>query len=138
MTELGGSFEGGKPLPVAQGFGDVEAHDLVAAIKIGQGAGDAQDAMIAARGEIHGIGCLTQKLQTRAVRSSKTLEEFAIDLGVGADVRQVFVALRLPLASSGNTGGDVEAFFLWRGEREIGGFDGRQFDLDIETVKERA
>ena len=50
----------------------------------------------------------------------------------------MLVTLGLPLASSGYTRRNVEAFFLWRREREIGRLDRRQLDLDIQTVKQRA
>ena len=51
--------EGGEPLPVAQGFGDIQARDLIAPIQIGQGPGDTQYPMVAARRQIHRISRLT-------------------------------------------------------------------------------
>ena len=46
--------------PVGQGFGQMQPADLVRAVEVGQRAGDAQHAMIAARRQPHGFGGVAQ------------------------------------------------------------------------------
>ena len=63
--------EGGKALPIAQSFRNIEPVDRLASGQIGQGAGHAQHAMKAARGQVHGIGGFAQKLSRKSpVRSA--------------------------------------------------------------------
>ena len=76
--------------------------------EIGDGAGHAQDAAVAARGQTHAFGGLGQKLLPRAVRFGDGIEKFAFNLGIGAKPR-AFIARTLNgarlLHPAGNFGG---------------------------------
>jgi hypothetical protein len=59
---------------IGQGFCQMDAADFVGAVEIGQRAGDAQHAMIAARGDPHGIGDVAQQSKAAGVRPGHVFE----------------------------------------------------------------
>src|SRR5262249_18322359 len=74
--------------PVGQGFGEVKATDLFGAVEIGERAGDAQHAMIAARRKAHGLGGVAQELLALRVRPRDLFQKRGRRLRIWANSRQ--------------------------------------------------
>jgi hypothetical protein len=89
----------------------VDAADLVVALEVGERARDAQDAVIAARRQAHGVGGLAQQGEAGLLGPGDLLEQLAVGLGIGAQMRQAEggEAALLAGAGGGDTGGDLGA-----------------------------
>lgn len=110
----GCGLEGRQTLAITKSLRHVEPIDRLAACKIGQGAGDAQNAMKATGGQIHCIGSLAQQFKPRLVRACKAFEQLAINLGIVANFgkAELTVSGDLPRAGRADTPGDIGACFL--------------------------
>ena len=67
---------------VAEGFGDVIAGDGVGGVEVGDAAGDAQNAVIAARRETEAVGGIGEQGAGRCVESGGLVEKVARKLVV--------------------------------------------------------
>jgi hypothetical protein len=77
---------------VGQRLRKMHAFHFVDAVEIGEGAGDAQHAVIAAGREPHRIGRFAQQCEPATVRPRHVFEYCAGHGGVAANVRQPIVA----------------------------------------------
>ena len=69
---------------VAERLGDVDPADLLGAGEVGDGSGDAQHAVEAARRQAHRRRRVGEQLAPRLVGRRDPVEQFAVGLGVGA------------------------------------------------------
>lgn len=122
--------------PVAERFGNVNACHALRARKIGKRAGDAEDTVVAARGEAHGFGGLHKELPARVIGRGGVFEQFAVRFRIGADTVR-FIAGGLQCAGSGDARGDFGRAFGGRRQREIGGGNGFDLDVQVDAVEER-
>ena len=74
----------GRLTAVAERLGDVNATDLSGAGEVGDGPGDAEDAMEASRREPHRGRRVREQLAARLVGRRDLVEQFAVGLGVVA------------------------------------------------------
>jgi hypothetical protein len=96
--------------PIAQRLGDLDSADLAGAGEVGDGAGDAQDALKASGGQAH-RGCrVGEGLSTWFVGGSDAVEKLAVGLRVRARAGAV-AAVRLNLTGARDTAGDFSAPF---------------------------
>lgn len=119
---------------VRQRFGDVDAADSLCAGEVGDGAGDAQDAVVAAGGEAHGVGGVGQELDPAGIGLRDGVEQFALRLGIGAHALAV-VALSLDRTRFRDARRDVGTAFGWRRQREILRLHRRHLDMDVYAVE---
>ena len=75
----------------------MDSADLLGAGEVGDGAGDAEHAVEAARGEAHRRGGIGEELAAGLVGRRDPVEQLAVGLGVGArTVAVVAIGLDLP------------------------------------------
>jgi hypothetical protein len=67
-----------------EGLGDVGAVDLGLAVQVGDGAGDAQHPVVAARGQLQALGGAKEELAPGGIGGRDPVEQLALGLGVGA------------------------------------------------------
>src|SRR5690348_16808384 len=70
---------------VAERLGDMKAPHAVARLEIGEGAGDAEDAVVAAGGEMKALAGVDEEALAVGVGGGDLVQELAVQLGVGAD-----------------------------------------------------
>lgn len=113
----------------------MHATDVFATRQVGDGAGYAQDAGVAAGGHAHGACGLGQKLSARFVGGGDGFEEIAVDFGIGAD-GVVGVTRGLDRAGGGDAGGDLFRPFGGGWQDEIGGGDGVDVYVQVDPVEQ--
>ena len=59
---------------IRQRFGEMQPADFFRAVEIGEGARNAQHVVIAARGQLHGLGRIAQQFLALAVRLRDSLQ----------------------------------------------------------------
>src|SRR6059058_6071186 len=69
---------------VAKRFSNMDSTDLLGAGEVGDGAGDAQHPVEAARGQAHRRGGIGEQLAAGLIRGCDLIEQLAICLGVRA------------------------------------------------------
>src|SRR5579859_3594669 len=124
---------------IGQRFGEMQPGDVVGAVEIGERAGDAQHAMIAARGKAHGLGGIAQQFLALRVGLGDVFQQRSRRFRVGADVRQagLRVTLELDVARGRDAGGDFGgAFRRWR-QDQVGRGDRGHLDAKIDPVHQR-
>jgi hypothetical protein len=116
---------------IAESFGDMVAVDRLALIQIGQGARDAQDPMEGASRKPKLLRGLLQESDAGLVRHGDLLQQATGAVGIGADAlgAEGGETGALAVARSADTGANLAAAFAWSGQDQIGGGDGRHFDL---------
>src|SRR5260370_36460751 len=87
-TGSGGSPDIVGERAVGQGFGEMQPADFLRAVEIGERAGDAQHAVIAARRQPHGLGGVAQEFLALRVRLREGLQRRGRRFGIGADMRK--------------------------------------------------
>jgi hypothetical protein len=63
-----------------RGLGDVGAGDLGSAVEVGDGARGAQNAAVAARGQVHALGRAQQQLASPGIGCGDLVEQLAVGL----------------------------------------------------------
>ena len=114
---------------------------MLGAVEIGEGAGDAEHAVISARRELEALGGIEKKFLPLGIGRRDLIEELAVGLGVGADAAlrgECCEALHLTRARLGDARGDIGAPLRRRRQGEIGGFHGGHVDMEVDAVEERA
>ncbi len=117
---------------MTQRFGDVQAAHGVGAFEVGQGAGDAQDAVIGAGRQFHGIDCFQQGRCASGVGRRDRHQQFAVGLGIGADwlaSAGALVARGLHGTGAGDAGRNFGRTLGGRREREIAGGHSGHVDM---------
>jgi hypothetical protein len=125
---------------IAERLGDVDARDACLAIEIGKRAGDTKRPVIAACAESQGIGGLAQKRASGEVRRGDIFEQAPVASGIGcgrADVSARHEALGLDRVSRRDASANLSTSFRGGRQHEVGGGDGRHFDLQIDAVEQR-
>ncbi|TCP94159.1 hypothetical protein C8J42_101617 [Sphingomonas sp. PP-CE-1A-559] len=108
--------------------------DRLAAREIGDGAGHPEDAGVAARGQTHRFGGLSEKFATGFVWRGNAVEQRAIRLCVRA-YRVVAVSLGLDRPGGGNASGNLSRAFGRRRENQVGGADSLYVDVKVDSVE---
>ena len=116
----------------------MDAADRVLAGEIGDGAGDAEDPGIAAGRKLHRGGGLGEELTAGFVRRGENIERIAIELRICAGAPGVDCAAGLAGAGGGDAGGNLVRAFGRRRQYQIGGGDGRDLDMQVDAVEQRA
>lgn len=115
----------------------MESADGFTAGKIGDGATDAEDPRVAARGQVHRFGRLCEQSTTGVVRRGHDIEQRAIGLCIRTN-RVVAIAFRLERASGGDADGDLDRPLGWWWENQISGADRLDVDVKVDPVEQRA
>ena len=123
--------------PVAERFGDMDPADLLGPGEIGDRAGDAEDAVEAARRKPHRRRGIGEELAPRLVGRRDLVEQLAVGFGIGARPVAV-VALGLDCARGGDPARDLGAALRRRRQGEVGGGHARHFDMQVDAVEQRA
>lgn len=114
----------------------MDSPNLLSAGEVRDGAGNAKDAMEAARREAHRRCGIGEKLAPGLVRGGNPVEKFAVSLGVRAWAMAV-VAIGLKLPGSSDTARDFRASFSgWR-KSEVCGGNARHLDMQVHAVQQR-
>ncbi len=108
-----------------------------AAVKIGDGTGNLEDAGIGAGGETEAVGDQFQHPVAGGVQLAVFLDEAGCHLGVAVDFGS-FVAFQLQFTRAFHPPGDGGGTFRFAPVGEVAVFYGRYFDMDVDAVKERA
>ena len=118
----------------------MQAPDLRGAVEIGEGAGQFQHPMIAARREAHALGGVPQQGEARRVEGRRIFDHARGRGGVGGHPGQAHGAVALPLKGSGDGDplGHIRRALGGGGQDEIGGGDGGYVDGEVETVEQGA
>jgi hypothetical protein len=110
--------------------------DAVAPGEVGDGAGDAEDAVEAASREAHRFGGLREEAAAGLVGRRHGVEQFAVGLGVGADPMRG-VAIGLNLARHPHPPAHFGRAFGRRRQDEVGGGDAGHLDMEVDAVEQR-
>src|SRR5207253_9204589 len=108
--------------------------DAFACRKVGDGSGDAEDAVEAAGGEAHCFGGLGEEAAAGIVGGGDFVQEVAVCLGVGSD-GVGGVAAGLDFAGGADALADFGGAFGGRREDEIGGGDGLDVYMEVYAVE---
>jgi hypothetical protein len=119
--------------PILQGFGQVFLLNRLAFSKIGNTAGDTQNAMVGAGGKMQALGSEAEKLGAALVEGTKTVQGLTLQL-------RVIAALALPLPGGGctDTCPPVGAVLAPRRILQVFRRQYWHLDLQIDTVEEWA
>ena len=120
------------------GLEDVVGAELPCPGEIGDGAGDLENAIVGAGGEVEGLHRLFEKLGTLGVDGAVLTHNLGTHIGVGADVGKFGKAGALEIAASHDAlahGGGGLALFI-RGELLV--VDEGDFDVEIDAVEKGA
>lgn len=120
----------------ACGFGDVVAQDVGVPFEIGNGAGDAHDAVIAACGEAETVCHFDQERAALGIGGGDAFEFFPFEIGIEAG--RAIGAVGLGFAGAGDAGSDGGGSVARGGEIEVAVGDGRDFDAEVEAVHQGA
>jgi hypothetical protein len=101
---------------IAQSFGDMDAADLLGAIEIGERAGDAKRAVIAACAERESIGRIAQQRQPRGLGRGDFLKQRSVAFGIGAPLRG---------RGQNEIGAETAGTSIWRSMRSSNGSEMR-------------
>lgn len=122
---------------ILDGFFDVMGFDTFGLLEIGDGAGDADDFIVGSGGESQFGDCGAHALGLDGTEGA-VLPQFATaHLGVGQGLG-VGEALALEFPGGGDLLADLGAAGPWRPVGEFFEGDGGDFDVDIDTIEERA
>jgi hypothetical protein len=113
----------------------MDSAHLVGTGKVGNRPRHTQDAVEATRRKPHRGSGVGEQLAAWIVRRRHTVQRLAVGFGVRAGSVAV-VAIGLNLPSRCDTCGDIGASFRrWR-QRQVGGCDGRYFDVQVYTIEQ--
>lgn len=109
-------------------------------VEIGNGAGQLQDTMETARGQLHTLGCIAHQLSRAIVQMNRVFDEICGRLGIGCDTWQTecTIPLTLALVCCLHAGCNFSRAFNRRRQDQIGGGNSRDLDDEIEPVQQRA
>jgi hypothetical protein len=110
--------------------------DLIGASKVGNCPRDPQNPVETACRQVHRRGSVGEELAAGLVGRRDLVEEVAVGFGVRARAVAV-IAVGLHLPGGGDPPSDLGAALGWRGQSEIGGRDGRYFDVQVDAVEQR-
>ncbi len=122
---------------IGQRFRDMGAADTFLARQIRDRSRHAQHPVIAARGEPHAFGRFGQKFLPRRIRLRHAVEQFAFRFRIGAQA-SVLITRALGFAGTRHAFGDFRRAFGGRRQFQILRGNARHFDVDIDTVEQRA
>src|SRR5690349_8374471 len=107
---------------IGQRFGEMQPAYLLGAVEVGKRARHPQHPVIAARGQMHGLGGIAQQLLTGRIRLRDSFQQRGRRLRVSADVRHAGCrkARELNVTRSRDAGGDFGGAFRRRRQDEIG------------------
>ncbi len=114
--------------------------DRIRAVEVGKRTRNAQDAVVPARREAHGLSGLSQEGQSTAIGLCGFFQHDGWSMGVATHVgkAQLSVTLALLFAGSRDPAGDRAAVpGGWR-QQEIGGGKRRHFDRQVDAVQQWA
>ena len=111
--------------------------DAFQVIKVGQSSGDLQNAIVGAGTEAHLRHGMFEMLPRVVVDFAMLANEPRRHLGVRIDLL-VLEALLLDSSSGRHTLADFQRTFTGRFGSQVGIFHGRHFDVDIDTIEQRA
>ena len=104
------------------------------AFKVGNGAGDLQDAAVGTGGELQTLHRHAEHLQGCGIGFGIFVKHAFGHLGIAVDALDMGVALRLNLAGGNHSLADGGAGLTWLCLREIFERNGGDFALDIDTA----
>lgn len=124
---------------IGEGLREMRAADDRAAVEIGDGARDLEDAVIATRRKPHRVGGVTQEFHAGGIGRRDRVENGAACFGIDAKLRppERLEPLGLHGARRRDPRRDFLASFRWRRQHEIGRADGGHFDVEVDAVEER-
>ena len=111
--------------------------DMLGSIEIGDGAGNLEDARVAAGGEAEALGDEFEEAVTGFVRLAMLADQARRHLGVAVDAAVVQPLLLYCAAGFDTQGNDLGCFGVGTVDK-IAIFDGWDFDLDVDTIEEGA
>ena len=113
--------------------------DFLRAVEVGERARDAQHAVIAARGQPHGLGGIAQQLLALRVGLCDLLQQRGRRFGIGADMRQAGcrITRELDVARGRDARGDLGRAFRGRRQDQVGCGNRGHFDPQIDAVHQR-
>ena len=117
---------------------DVSAHDLSAAVEVGDSARHFEDAVVGARRHVEARHSVAEQFETFGIGLCILVEQFRGHLGIAMHIFDVLITLRLYLSGSDNALANGFARFGGYGRRHLVEFDGRHFDLQVDTVEKRS
>ena len=103
--------------------------------EIGDSAGDAQHAVIAARSQPHRIRRFCEKFRAGCVGRCNSVERLAFHFSVGANILTV-ITFTLHIACAAYPRGYVITALGGRRQSEIGGRDTRDLDMQIDAIEQ--
>ena len=120
------------------GFGDVFGGEVFGAGEVGDGAGDFEDAIVGAGAEVEIGHRELQKFERRVVENAVGFEFPAAHAGVAGDLRFLLETFLLTLARGDDAFADLRGGFAGFAAGDLAEFDGRDFDVQIDAVEQRA
>jgi hypothetical protein len=111
--------------------------DMLRAIKIGDGARHLEDARVAAGREAKALGDEFEEAVTGFVRFAVFADKARRHLGIAVDTAGAEPLFLNRAAGFDSQGNDFRRFSVGTVD-EIAIFDGRDFDLDVDAIEERA
>lgn len=125
---------------VLDGLVEVRERDLGGILQIGNGAGDLEDPIVSAGGEVEIEHGALELLAGRGIEGTMLFDLAVKHAGIDArkSVRVGMEALDLVLAGGGNALADGGGGFARRGGVELLDAEGRCFDMEIDPVEKRA
>ncbi len=128
-----GAIEGA----VLDGFGNVAGLDFLDTLEVGHGAGDAQDAVVSARGQAEARDRIFHLLLALGVELAESAQGARRHLSIAVQP-EGFQAPGLDLPGSDYALPNSSRILRFLVLRQILVFDGRHLDVKIEAVEQRA
>ena len=120
------------PGAVLQGLGQVRAGDAFGAFQVGQGAGDLEDAVQGAQGQVQALACGFQPGLVLVAQCTIMVHRLEVENGVRATLPR-----QLPLAGAGHLRGDLGAAQAAILRDETRGF-AAHCQVQVDAVQQRA
>lgn len=120
------------------GFEEVVGCYFSVSGEVGQGAGDFQDSIVRPRGEVHLVHGIFEQVAAVVVEGGMRFHDAGRHGGVAADVWFTGEPGRLHGAGGLDAGADGFGRFAGVGAVEVAEIDGRDLDVDVDAVEERA
>ena len=124
----------------AKRFSEVKPSDVLAAVKIGKGAGDLEHSVIPAGGEPHRLGGVAQQTQCCGIGLSDLVQLSRRTLRIGDDFRRAWGQEALPLEIAGRSHslGDGTTGFRRTRLDQVDYGDCWHLQPDVDPVKKRS
>ncbi len=123
-------------VPVPYGFGDVLTLNLLAAFKVGDGAGDLQDAAVGAGRELQPFHCHAEHVEAGGIWFCKLMQHLLRHLRIAMYARVGLEALLLYFPCLNDPLPDDRARFAWLHLRKLGKRHGLYLAMDVDTVED--